>query len=77
MANKLKKGSTKENYLPNNNPMSGVFDIPGMGGFHMDPGGFGNFGGPGGSGKISPLSEPWEMIYSSSYFMLSMLRTVL
>ena len=76
MATKIKKGSTKENYLPNNNPMSGVFDIPGMGGFHMDPGGLGGFSGNG-TGKTSPLSEPWEMIYSNSYFMLSMLRTVL
>ena len=74
---KIRKGEEKENYLPNNNPMSGVFDLPGFGGF----GGIGGgpLGGPGSAnnGMTSRLSEPWEMIYNNSYWMLSMLRTVL
>ena len=69
-----------ENYLPNANCMSGVFDIPGTGGF----GGIG--GGPTGMGAAglngmsqdqARLSQPWEMIYNNSYFMLSLLRTAL
>lgn len=76
---KVKPGQEKQNYLPNNNAMSGIFDIPGFGGF----GGIG--GGPSGwgpsyggaSGRTAPLSEPWEMMYNNTYFMLSMLRTVL
>lgn len=77
MKKPIKKGSVKENYVPNNNPMSGVFDIPGMGGFQMNNI-VANGGGPGfGNGRVTPLSEPWEMIYSSSYYLLSTLRTVL
>lgn len=80
-SNKVKPGKQAENYLPNNNPMSGIFDLPGIGGL----GGIG--GGPTGSpwgcgygpasGRIAPLSEPWEMMYNNSYYLLSLLRVVL
>lgn len=77
---KIKKGSTKENYVPNNNVLSGIFDLPGVGGFGgigggQPPPGFNGFGGAG--GRIAPLSEPWELIYNNSYYLLSLLRVVL
>ena len=69
---KATKGSTMENSMPLNNPMSGVFDFGGIGGGY----GAGNYGaGP--YARVTPLSEPWEMIYNNSYYMLSQLRVVL
>ena len=73
---RFKQGKEVENNLPTNNPMSGIFDIPGAG----SAGGYGQIdstGSWGPNGRIAPLSEPWELIYNNSYFLISLMQQVL
>jgi uncharacterized protein len=78
MPKAIRKNKELKNYVPNNNAMSGIFDIPGLGGM-IGIGGGQPFGANlnGGRGGINHLSEPLELIYSESYYLLSLLRTVL
>ena len=73
---KFKAGKDVENALPNNNPMSGIFDLPGVGsaGAYGQIGGLGSWGP---EGRVAPLSEPWELIYNNSYMMISLMQVVL
>lgn len=73
---RLKEGKENKNAGPNNNPMSGIFDIPGAG----SAGTYGQVNGGssyGPNGRIAPLSEPWELIYNNSYYLISLLQQVL
>ncbi len=77
--NPFSKGKQANNsYIPNNNPMSGIFDHPGVGGFGGLGGGQPLGAGNGANGgRVAPLSEPWELMYNNSYMLLSLLQTVL
>lgn len=73
---KFKDGKELNNALPTNNPMCGIFDIPGAG----SAGGYGQIdstGSWGPNGRIAPLSEPWELIYNNSYYLITLLQQVL
>lgn len=69
----IKRGTEAKNYVPNQNVMGGIFDVPGAGGF----GGLGGGQPLNNNGQIASLSQPLELIYNESYYLLSVLRTVL